>query len=575
MLFFLSFPDYLLIFLGFFNAMLAFFILSNDPKNSINIVFTTFALSLSAWIFLLLTFRNAPLEVASVYMRAIYVSGLFIAMNVWFFVHVFPHKRSNVLNYNIGSFVLFIIVSYLLFIPDFIVGDAFILPDGTRSVDLKPIGWWLFTAFFSAYYLGGLILFALSLKDTNEVLRKQAKIIFATMIGIVLCGGYFNIILPSPFFHNYHFIHLGPVFTFILVLTVSYSIAKYQLMSMKALLTELAVVAMVILFGIDVLFVDTLTQLILKGSAFVLAAGLGYVIVRSVVREVNQKEQIEHMAKSLEVANEKLQELDRTKTEFLSIASHQLRTPLSIIKGYIELISDGAFGKVTKKTKGILDEMDESNERLVKLVDEFLDITRIEQGRTKFSFAKGSMNEVITSCYKELIDRASQKGLKIDWKPSKTASVKVMMDSEKIRHVVFNFIDNAIKYSDKGVIKIILEKKSGKVVVRVKDEGFGFNKEDKGNFFQKFYRGKNVEGTNVNGTGLGIYVCRKFIEAHGGQVWAKSPGLGKGSEFGFEVPLEGPDEQTVEFKDEQAKFGQDIINQYSDRPEELSSDTKE
>lgn len=568
MLFFLSFPDYLLIFLGFFNAMLAFFILSNAPRNPVNIVFTMFSLSLTAWIFLLLTFRNVPVEDASVYMRAIYVSGLFIAINMWFFVHVFPNKRVDFFNYNIGSLILFLIVSYLLFIPDFIVGETFLLDDGTRSVALQPVGWWLFTGFFSVYYLGGLIMFAMSIKNTNDALRKQANYVFASMIAMVLCGGYFNILLPSPFFENYQYIHLGPLFTFGLVLAVSYSIAKYQFMNMKALLTELAVVALLILFGIDLLFVESTAQLILKGASFLIALGVGYIIVRSVVREVDQKEQISQMAESLEQANTKLQELDRTKTEFLSIASHQLRTPLSIIKGYVELISDGAFGRVTKKTKEILAEMDESNERLVKLVDEFLDITRIEQGRTKFSFAQENMNDVINSCVKELTERAHQKGLEIKWKESRTAGKDIRMDSEKVRHVVFNFIDNAIKYSPEGTVNVKIEEKDELVTVRVQDQGFGFNKEDEANFFQKFYRGKNVEGTNVNGTGLGIYVCRKFIEAHEGRVWAKSPGLGKGSEFGFELPVKGPRKEVVEVEDDMNKATQDIVNQYNTEEKE-------
>ncbi|MFH1946747.1 MAG: HAMP domain-containing sensor histidine kinase [Candidatus Magasanikbacteria bacterium] len=243
-----------------------------------------------------------------------------------------------------------------------------------------------------------------------------------------------------------------------------------------------------------------------------------------------------NLAHDLEKANLKLQELDRQKTEFLSIASHQLRTPLSIMKGYIELIEDGAFGKVAKPTVETLDKMNKSNERLVKLVDEFLDITRIEQGRTKFDFAKSDMNRLINSVVAELKERAQDKKLKIVWKP-RFKNTNVMMDEEKVRHVVFNFIDNAIKYSTKGKIVVNLLKEKKKYIITVKDNGIGFDKNDEVNFFQKFYRGNNVKGTNVTGTGLGIYVCKKFIETHGGRVWAKSRGLGKGGEFGFWIPV--------------------------------------
>jgi signal transduction histidine kinase len=112
------------------------------------------------------------------------------------------------------------------------------------------------------------------------------------------------------------------------------------------------------------------------------------------------------------------------------------------------------------------------------------------------------------------------------------------VDDEKIRHGIYNFIDNAIKYSEKGSITVKLENQGGGLAYTVTDEGLGFDETDRLNFFQKFYRGENVQHTNVNGTGLGLYVVSKFIEAHGGKVWAKSPGLGKGSEFGFWIPLD-------------------------------------
>jgi signal transduction histidine kinase len=134
--------------------------------------------------------------------------------------------------------------------------------------------------------------------------------------------------------------------------------------------------------------------------------------------------------------------------------------------------------------------------------------------------------------------RTEPNNLKIAWHPG--PPLKFTFDDEKIRHVVFNFLDNAIKYSEHGTITILTEKDEKGVSVKVTDEGLGFGKEDQASFFQKFYRGKNVEGTNVTGTGIGLYICSKFIETHGGRVWAKSKGLGKGSEFGFWVPLDPP-----------------------------------
>jgi len=241
--------------------------------------------------------------------------------------------------------------------------------------------------------------------------------------------------------------------------------------------------------------------------------------------------------KELRQANLRLQELDRQKTEFLSIASHQLRTPLSIIKGYLELVRDGAFGPVAPKMEEVLHDMDESNERLVKLVDEFLDISRIEQGRTKYHFEEVDVCEVVNSVLKEIHERAQAKHVELVWK-NKMGSCLAVADQEKIRHVIFNYVDNATKYTTEGTVKIELSKDLTGVTCRVTDTGLGFEPEDGANFFQKFYRGKNVEHINVNGTGLGLFVCGKFIQAHSGRIWGKSRGAGKGSEFGFWIPLQ-------------------------------------
>jgi signal transduction histidine kinase len=260
------------------------------------------------------------------------------------------------------------------------------------------------------------------------------------------------------------------------------------------------------------------------------------VLIRSVKKEIQRREEVTQLAKSLEQANLRLKELDQQKTEFLSIASHQLRTPLSITKGFIELIQDGAYGKVGAKLNSVLQDMDTSNERLVKLIDEFLDVTRIEQGRTKFVFEKKDLKDVVESVVKELHPKAESKNMSIITQ-FKTRKTTLTFDEEKIRHVIFNFVDNAIKYSENGAVHVVVEEESGGLSVKVRDRGLGFDKVDGANFFQKFYRGDNVKGTNVNGTGLGIYVCRKFVENHGGKVWATSAGLGKGSEFGFWIPF--------------------------------------
>jgi signal transduction histidine kinase len=331
-------------------------------------------------------------------------------------------------------------------------------------------------------------------------------------------------------------VFLGPISAVILMLFKAYAIFKYGLFDIKIIATEALVSFLTIILIFEGFLSDTIVGMMFKFFFAGLIALLGIYLVKSVRKEIEQKDEMAQLAESLERANIQLQELDKQKTEFLSIASHQLRTPLSILKGYIELIIDGAYGKIDKKTVKVLQDMDLNNEHLIKLVDEFLNISRIEQGRAKYNFSLVDVVSITENIVKDFKIKAKEKKIKITWDKPKNIP-QVDCDQEKIHHVVFNFVDNALKYSEEGEIKVLLTLEEKGISVRVQDNGIGFNKTDEVNFYQKFYRGDNVKGSNVTGTGLGLFVCRKFIEAHNGRVWARSPGLGKGSEFGFWIPL--------------------------------------
>lgn len=293
------------------------------------------------------------------------------------------------------------------------------------------------------------------------------------------------------------------------------------------------------------MFFDIQTIFYLAGIIFTAIIVLIYFLfARSARREAACSEKAKKLAELLDDANIRLRELDKQKTEFLSIVSHQLRTPLSILKGYIELIKDGAYGKVELKTREALDDMDKNNEHLVKLVDEFLNISCIEQGCAKYEFKTVDICNLVDNTMNTLKVKAKQKKMEIKWMCPRRV-IKVECDQEKIHHVIFNFIDNALKYSDKGVVSVMFAGEGDGVAVRVTDQGLGFEKQDEDNFYQKFYRGDNVKAAPVGGTGMGLYVCRKFIEAHHGRVWAHSDGLGQGSEFGFWIPLKHTVSSTV------------------------------
>jgi len=249
-----------------------------------------------------------------------------------------------------------------------------------------------------------------------------------------------------------------------------------------------------------------------------------------------QKE-VERQTKTLKDTNIRLKQLDVAKSEFISLASHQLRTPLTIIKGYVSMILEGTWGPVEGKNREQLKKIYSSNERLVKLVEDLLTVSKIESGRLEFDWKTIHFEDMVNDVVKEFNQMVKSKKLYLKFvKPKKVLS-KIRIDSLKIRQVVQNLIDNAIHYTQKGGITIRLKEKKDKMLFSIKDTGIGILPEDQAVLFEKFSRGRDIGRIHTEGVGLGLYLSVKMVEAHKGKIWVESEGENKGSTFYFELPL--------------------------------------
>tara|TARA_Y100000310_G_scaffold338753_1_gene429335 strand:+ start:1 stop:1578 length:1578 start_codon:yes stop_codon:yes gene_type:complete len=253
---------------------------------------------------------------------------------------------------------------------------------------------------------------------------------------------------------------------------------------------------------------------------------------------VKLEDQVKQKTSQLRSANSELRQLDTAKSEFISIASHQLRAPLTVIKGYISMMREGSFGKISPKVLNNLEKVYISNERLIGLVENLLDISRIESGRQHYQWAKVSLEDLAVTIIDNLKRTAKDKGVKLFFHKPKKALPKVTADEAKLHEVMINFVDNAIKYTPKGEINVSLEVQPDDTIrFCVQDTGRGIAPEVKTHLFQKFSRGKGSFRVHTEGVGLGLYVAKMLIDAHGGKIWAESKGRNKGSKFCFSIPL--------------------------------------
>lgn len=242
------------------------------------------------------------------------------------------------------------------------------------------------------------------------------------------------------------------------------------------------------------------------------------------------------LLKKWQKANRELQRLDDAKSEFLSIASHQLRTPTTIIKGYISMMQEGNFGQVPKVVKENLDKVSIATERLLNLIENLLDISRIEAGRLEFEMAPVDLGKIAEELKEEFKPKAKIKKVAINaFYPADLPLA--LADRNKIKEVASNLVDNAVKYTKSGEIGLDLHQEGTSVVFSVSDTGMGIGQEDLSRLFNKFVRGTDMTIGHPEGTGLGLYFARVVVENMGGRIWAESAGKGRGSKFSFSLPL--------------------------------------
>lgn len=223
--------------------------------------------------------------------------------------------------------------------------------------------------------------------------------------------------------------------------------------------------------------------------------------------------------------------------EVVSIVAHQLKTPLSVIKGYVEVLLEGDLGETNEKQKEYLSDALENIRRMAKIVNYLLDVSRIEEGRYELKLEKTSLEEITQEVIRNLSSWAKASNCQFVFKKSSLLP-RALIDSLKIQQVIENLISNALKYKNpgQGKIEISLKKVGRDVLFSCKDNGIGIPKEDSKKIFTKFYRSEKAVEADPSGTGLGLYINKAIIELNDGKIWVKK-NKGPGMTFYFTLPI--------------------------------------
>lgn len=347
----------------------------------------------------------------------------------------------------------------------------------------------------------------------------------------------FNVILP--FFQNipqYWFI--GNYSAIFLLGFTAYAIVKQELMGIKTLLTQAIIVVISIILLADVLFLsDNPTMQLLKLGVLLAFLYFSREMVKSAKKEKESREELEKASQNLASTNQKLRNLLAMKNDFLHIVSHQLRTPLTAMRGFISMWDDGDFDAMPKdKMADIKNKVVNNAERLNNIVNDMV-LAMESEGELKVNIQSVDLEKLLAGNIEMQKPSFEKKNLYLKCAKIAKNIPKIEADERLLLNVFMNLIDNAEKYTEKGGLTIAAVQDGKNVKIDFIDTGIGLSNEDKKILFKKFSRGAKSNYINPNGSGLGLFIIKQIVSLHRGKIKAESEGEGKGSIFTVTLPV--------------------------------------
>ena len=501
------------------NFILGIVILSRSIKNKINILFGLLSLGVFIWSSSILGFYFIQLgHLNNIWILLSHFSASLIALVFLYFSLNFPVALIKNKLYNAFILLPFIISSYFLFFSKYIIG-------GVVNFTYKINQGYIFYSLYIALYflLGYISLYIQHRKLADPIDKIRVEYILVGSILSSLLATITDLILP--YFNIFQYTWLGPLFTFILVISIAVAILKYHLFNIKVLTAELLTFGIWIFLLVRTLLTTNWIDRLVDGGLFVLVVIFGILLIRSVLKEVQHAEELEKLT-------QKLEGLSKYKSELISIVAHQLKNPLAVVKGYSSLIGDGTI-KDPAKIQEVYQKIKLSTNKLIDLLNNLLDLGHIEDGKMHYEFGDINLNSMLSEIVNDFQFAATSKKLVLELEPCAQDPV-VSGDPYKLSQVFRNLVDNSIKYTEVGWVKVNITSGGGFITVKVYDSGRGVSEELLPKLFQRFQRG--VEEKQILGSGLGLYISRQIVEDHHGKIWVESDGEGKGSRFFVKLP---------------------------------------
>ena len=378
----------------------------------------------------------------------------------------------------------------------------------------------------TGYALAGIIILLIRTSKAKGEEKKNISMITTGFVCMFLSIMLSNFILPVVF-NNSSYIPLAALLVFPFIILTSYDIVKNKIFNVKIIGTEIFMVLLLLLTLFQFIQAPNLSTIFLRGGIFLSLLGVGVLLIRSVMKEVEQREQ-------LQTLNIELENLVKQRESLMHLITHKVKGSFTHSKYIFAGILDGTFGEVNEEIKKRSNQGLEANDAGIKTVDLVLNTTNLQKGTVKYEMVKFDFRDLVAKIIGEKKIQIEQKQLTLE-NHLENGAFNTLGDTFWLKEAVNNLIENSVKYTPKGKITIKLENKNDKILLSVQDTGVGITEEDKKNLFTEGGRGKDSVKVNVDSTGYGLYSVKLIVEAHSGKVWAESAGAGKGSTFYLEL----------------------------------------
>lgn len=390
------------------------------------------------------------------------------------------------------------------------------------------------TLYFTVFAVAALTAFVLASRNNRHL--DQAALTAVVFGAVLVISTSFNLMFAGDF---------SPVIEW---LAVVFMVAGLGIMIV--FVADLALLVDLRLVGAEILVIMTMAvfmadlvasadnplEFAFRLAVFILLIALAALMTRNLFLNVRRLHHNEELREQIIRINGRLIEADRQKTKFVSFVAHQLRSPLTGIRVYLDMARNGQFGEIPAELDQVLVNNIDALDRLLKTTQTFLDVTKIELGKVDLVKVPVAPYQLVARVAKEVEPLAQRKGLVLKTEVNPTLP-PIVCDPTYIFHALANLVDNAIKYTEHGQVTVHYAVDHGEAVFTVTDTGIGLADKDRDSLFGIFERGVSVVNLESKGEGLGLYIIKQFVEAHGGRVFFESPGRGHGSTFGFRLPL--------------------------------------